>query len=442
MTQPTAYTPAFNFTSFSASYPSSQQPGVSLDGEFNALKATTDGVLASIKLIQRDDGRLANGSVGLDQCGADVLLVLGKTWLVRGLWLTATSYAVGDVVSTAGTTYVCSTVHVSGTFATDLAAGKWVAVFSTSGVTPSDGTVTSAKIVDGAVTLSKVGFTSLDLATTIRAQTGLAAGTATPGSYTIAGAIAAGNAYLSIARATQAQGIVGVRFDGGTSGQVVEIRQAASANDLHVYSGALGTDWMTFAAAGPMDALYTLRATGTGTPATGAGVEISYAASIGYVNSYNRTGAAATQLNLQGSQVWTVAGGVAVAKASSTGVDFPLVLTKGGVNVGYLGAPVNTQAGSYTLAIADCGKRILSTNAGATTVNIPTFASIAIPVDDGIFMVINDGTTAMTIAPAGGVTLKFAGSVSTGNRTLGVNGVASLMKTKTDEWFISGAGVT
>lgn len=40
-------------------------------------------------------------------------------------WLTATSYAVDDLVYTANECYVCLVAHTSGTFATDLAAAKW-----------------------------------------------------------------------------------------------------------------------------------------------------------------------------------------------------------------------------------------------------------------------------------------------------------------------------
>lgn len=42
-------------------------------------------------------------------------------------WLTSTSYAVGAYVTQSGTTYRCLIAHTSGTFATDLAALKWVA---------------------------------------------------------------------------------------------------------------------------------------------------------------------------------------------------------------------------------------------------------------------------------------------------------------------------
>lgn len=43
-------------------------------------------------------------------------------------WATGTAYAIGDLRTNGGTTYYCTTAHTSGTFATDLAAGKWYAL--------------------------------------------------------------------------------------------------------------------------------------------------------------------------------------------------------------------------------------------------------------------------------------------------------------------------
>lgn len=40
-------------------------------------------------------------------------------------WLTTTAYVVGDLVAQGGSKYYCTTAHTSGTFATDLGAGKW-----------------------------------------------------------------------------------------------------------------------------------------------------------------------------------------------------------------------------------------------------------------------------------------------------------------------------
>lgn len=45
------------------------------------------------------------------------------TW--KGAWATSTAYAVNDTVQQNGSGYVCVTAHTSGTFSTDLSAGKW-----------------------------------------------------------------------------------------------------------------------------------------------------------------------------------------------------------------------------------------------------------------------------------------------------------------------------
>jgi hypothetical protein len=45
------------------------------------------------------------------------------TW--EGAWVTAAAYTANQAVSNGGSSYVCVENHTSGTFATDLAAGKW-----------------------------------------------------------------------------------------------------------------------------------------------------------------------------------------------------------------------------------------------------------------------------------------------------------------------------
>jgi hypothetical protein len=49
----------------------------------------------------------------------------------QSAWVTGTSYAVGALAVSGGTTYYCRTAHTSGTFATDLASGYWYAEPST-----------------------------------------------------------------------------------------------------------------------------------------------------------------------------------------------------------------------------------------------------------------------------------------------------------------------
>lgn len=66
MPQPTPYERQKNFTDHSAEFPSVQQPGISLDAEFDGIKETLDGTLTNLALIQRDDGKLKDGSVHAD----------------------------------------------------------------------------------------------------------------------------------------------------------------------------------------------------------------------------------------------------------------------------------------------------------------------------------------------------------------------------------------
>lgn len=49
--------------------------------------------------------------------------VVGVDW--QGVWTTATAYIVNDLVFQGTATYICVVSHTSGTFSTDLAAGKW-----------------------------------------------------------------------------------------------------------------------------------------------------------------------------------------------------------------------------------------------------------------------------------------------------------------------------
>lgn len=107
-----------------------------LDGLFTALKSTLDQICDNLALIQRDDGALLDGTVRTWTLGSDVLaLIASGKFLVRGGWITATAYALGDIVLQGGIVYICMVAHTSGTFATDLAAGKWGAMTNTATAT-------------------------------------------------------------------------------------------------------------------------------------------------------------------------------------------------------------------------------------------------------------------------------------------------------------------
>lgn len=121
MAQPPTYDRQFSFTNYQALHPSTPLPAVSLELELNTAKETLDAVLTNLALIQRDDGALANDSVGLDQLTAEVLV----GFEVPTVWVTATAYTTSNTVFHGSAFYRCLIAHTSGTFATDLTALKW-----------------------------------------------------------------------------------------------------------------------------------------------------------------------------------------------------------------------------------------------------------------------------------------------------------------------------
>jgi hypothetical protein len=100
-------------------------------------------------------------------------------------WATSTAYVAGDIRSNGGVNYYCTTAHTSGTFATDLAAGKWYALtgtifeiptpYAVADLTNSDGTFALRYVQTGDVVylahgsyavrkLSRLGATNWTLA--------------------------------------------------------------------------------------------------------------------------------------------------------------------------------------------------------------------------------------------------------------------------------------
>lgn len=109
--------------------------------------------------------------------------------------------------------------------------------------------------------------------------------------------------------------------------------------------------------------------------------------------------------------------------------------TDGGISSSGSVRPVNAQTSSYTLVRADAGKQVTMNSSSATTITLPTNATVAIPIGSEI-PIIQLGTGVITISPAGGVTFAQPNNTLTSQYTAGI-----LRKLDTDTWvMITGGG--
>lgn len=145
MTYPTAYDPAVNFASEEAASTAGRSTvrTIALDAELTAISTRVGQIISCITAITRSDAALLDGVVTIASLSTAVQAYLTAAGgAIRGAWLTATVYVAKDVVTEGTGTYICAVAHTSGTFATDLAAVKWVKLYDTSGFAASAVTFT------------------------------------------------------------------------------------------------------------------------------------------------------------------------------------------------------------------------------------------------------------------------------------------------------------
>lgn len=126
MASPIPYTRGTSFTDAQTAAPTDPLSGPGVDGELDRLKITTDSIISALAQIQRDDGALANGSVGADQIAPGVYTGLQPATP----WETGVDFVVNDTIlyndGLSIKLYRAEIAHTSGDFATDLASGYWI----------------------------------------------------------------------------------------------------------------------------------------------------------------------------------------------------------------------------------------------------------------------------------------------------------------------------
>ena len=280
MAQPTPYTLSYDFVGFQASNPSTPLPADKIEIEFGAIEITLGEVLDNLALIQRDDGRLKNQSVHAAALDDDVIAMISG-FNPRGAWATATAYAVNDLVTKDGVTYVTLVAHTSGTFSTDLAANKWMALggqstanltcvdLSASGditvgddlIVTDDATIGGDLAVTGGATvggnLGVTGDLTIDdiTADAIAAASLVLSGALSAASATITGDLTVDTSTLKVDSTNNRVGI-GTASPSATahvSGGNVRIEGGATGRGLEIVSGSTFKGTMTEGATEPLE---------------------------------------------------------------------------------------------------------------------------------------------------------------------------------------------
>lgn len=90
-----------------------------------AAIAVAQAAQAAVNGVAADAASAAASASAASTSAAAALAAENSLLEWAGAWLTLTDYAPSDLVQESGNAYVCEVPHTSGTFATDLAAGKW-----------------------------------------------------------------------------------------------------------------------------------------------------------------------------------------------------------------------------------------------------------------------------------------------------------------------------
>jgi hypothetical protein len=166
-----------------------------------------------------------------------------------------------------------------------------------------------------------------------------------------------------------------------------------------------------------------------GSSAAAFGVNLS-----GAVNPYNvATGTAYLALNQPYPLVFHT-NGIERLRITAAGV----IQDGAGLELGYRKVPFNSPANavSETLTESARGKSVVKTNACTVTIPANVFS------EGDVITLFMFGAAIMTVAQGAGLSMFLAGTVTTGNRSLGNLGIATILFGSPTQCAISGAGLS
>jgi hypothetical protein len=175
-----------------------------------------------------------------------------------------------------------------------------------------------------------------------------------------------------------------------------------------------------------------LRATGwhdTVGTVGGLAAELGVSSGAAWLIAYNRSNATYSQLNLQGNDIRFQNTGGVVADITAGGV-----FNYGGIEVGFRQIPRYATSGGTISDLTGRGKCYATT--GGITVPASTYSA-----GDAV-SIYNDSASAITITQGASLTLRLAGTTTTGNRTLAARGMCTVWFNNATEAIISGSGLS
>jgi hypothetical protein len=135
-----------------------------------------------------------------------------------------------------------------------------------------------------------------------------------------------------------------------------------------------------------------------------------------------------------------VRGGVGIGGNLNVGGN--ITATVSGFAIGYRDLPQIT-ASNVTLALSDASEHFYANTGAPTTITVPSNANVAFPIGTTI-VIVNRGAGNITIQnqAVGAPFLYLSGNATTTtSRTLTQYGMATLLKTETNLWFVNGTGL-
>ena len=377
---------------------------------------TTSGTL-TITNSAPDQTVVLTAGTGISTSGTYPNFTITNTSPSSGGTVTSVT-GTAPVVSSGGNTPAISMAAANTTTNGYLTSTDWNTF---NGKSNTNGTVTSV----AALTL---GTTGTDLSSTV------ATGTTTPViTLQVPTASATNRGALSASDWTT--------FNSKGSGTVT----SASVVSANGFTGTVATATTTPAITVATSITGVLKGNGTAISAATAGTDYSAGTSAlttGILKSTTTTGAltiaVAADFPTLNQNTTGSAGSVTNALTAGTGLTATATYNgSAAITFNATGTTINSQTSAYTLVAGDAGKAISITTGGVTIPN-------AVMAAGNIVTIYNNSGSSQTITQGASLTLQWAGQATstTGNRTLGLYGMVSILFISSSVAVISGSGLT